>query len=123
MATISHSDLAPAEEVHYSVAGAEFDLTAEGTYETDNAEVIANARAHPWLEVEVAEVASDDTVYAEVRLPATAIDAGLNQKEPEYEGADDEVAETLAAEEEQGDEPIVVDDDPDNDPPVEPVQE
>jgi hypothetical protein len=53
MATISHNDLAPAEKVHYSLAGAEFDIEGDGTYETDDHQVIANARSHPWLEVEV----------------------------------------------------------------------
>lgn len=53
MATISHNDLAPNESVHYSLNGVEFDIEGDGTYETTDNEVIANARAHPWLTVEV----------------------------------------------------------------------
>ena len=121
MATILPSDLAPAEQVHYSVAGAEFDLDAGGTFETDDEEVLRNADAHPWLKVERATVDADGIPadVVEVRLPATAIDAGLDQKEVAFEGSGDEVAETLAADDVQGDEPIVVEpvnDEPEPDP-------
>jgi hypothetical protein len=116
MAKISHSDLAPAEKVHYSLAGAEFDLTAKGSYETDNAEAIANARSHPWLTVEVSEVAADADGEApvEVHFPAVAVEAGLDQKEVEFVGDDEDIAETLAAEKTQDDEVVV--EEPANDP-------
>jgi hypothetical protein len=78
--------------------------------------LIGNARSHPWLKVEVPEPDTDDgdAAPADVEFPKTAIDAGLDQDDVEYEG-DGEVpiAETLAADKEQGDEPIVVDETPD----------
>jgi hypothetical protein len=124
MATISNSDLAPDEQVHYSVAGAEFDLDPGGTFETDDEQVLANAQAHPWLKVErpVVEPGDDGGPVVEVRYPATAIDAGLDQKVEQFEGAEDQVAETLAADDAQGDEPIVVDD-PLDEPEPEPAPE
>lgn len=115
MATFFHSDLAPDEKVHYSFAGAEFDIEGSGTYETDDHEVIRNAVAHPWLEVDwtpTAGPAEEAAAPVEVELPKTAIDAGLPQTEPHYEGEElaVPVAETLAADHEQGDEPIEVSD-------------
>ena len=123
MATISHSDLAPDAQVHYSVAGAEFDLGPGETFETDNEEVLANAQAHPWLKVERTIVApeGEGVPVVEVRYPATAIDAGLDQKDVEFEGGGDEVAETLAADEAQGDEPIEVTPDTEPDQPEDPA--
>lgn len=114
MATISHSDLAPSEKVHYSLAGGEFDLTAKGSYETDDELLISNAQAHPWLKVDFPAPADDDSGdEVAVEFPRTNIDAGLDQKVAEWEGEGGAVptATTLAADDEQGDEPIVVDDD------------
>jgi hypothetical protein len=54
MAKIVHSDAAPAEAVHYSFAGVEFDLGGSNkAFETDDPSVISNARVNPWLSVEV----------------------------------------------------------------------
>lgn len=48
---IQSSDLAPAETVHYDLAGVEFDLSGKKSFETDDVIVISNARSHPWLKV------------------------------------------------------------------------
>jgi hypothetical protein len=115
MATITSSDLAPAEKVHYSLSQVEFDLEgARGAYETDDLNVLRNARAHPWLKVEDA-VAVDQTAAAEplvVDFPRTAIDAGLPQKEEHFVGENGPIptAETVAADAAQGNEPIVLND-------------
>lgn len=53
MAKIVHSDGAPNEAVHYSLAGYEFDLGGDAdAYDTTDSLVIANAQVHPWLRVE-----------------------------------------------------------------------
>lgn len=65
MARITKSDNAPAEAKHFSLANVEFDLKAKNSvYETDDAAVIANARAHPYLAVEEDVQAPDATVTA-----------------------------------------------------------
>lgn len=51
MAKIVLSDDAPNEAVHFSLANVEFDLDG-GAYESNDPDVLANASAHPWLEVE-----------------------------------------------------------------------
>lgn len=98
MAKIVHSDLAPAEVVHYSLAGAEFDLGGrKKAFETDDREVISDARVHPWLSVEADASnapAADDAPVEETQ--PVAIDAGLDQTKSV---TTDEVAETLAADE------------------------
>lgn len=118
MATITSSDLAPAEKVHYSLGGVEFDLEgSKGSYETDDIEVVRNARTHPWLKVEdAAPAAPADQPVAAVDFPRTAIDAALPQTEEHFVGDNAAIptAETVAADNAQGDEPIVVDDPADN---------
>lgn len=53
MAKIVHSEAAPSEAVHYSLAGVEFDLGGrKRAFETNDPTVIGNAEAHPWLKVE-----------------------------------------------------------------------
>jgi hypothetical protein len=51
MAKIVLSDLAPAEQVHFSFSGVEFDLSGKKTYESDDSSVLTNAEVHPWLDV------------------------------------------------------------------------
>jgi hypothetical protein len=63
MATISSNDHAPSEKVHYSFAGAEFDLEPGGTYETTDLDALENAAAHPWLKVEFPQAAVEGGVY------------------------------------------------------------
>jgi hypothetical protein len=104
MAKIVHSDDAPTEAVHYSLAGVEFDLGGKSdaaAYETDDAEVISNAAVHPWLAVEfdpvdvAAETAATDD---DANLNRTALDAGLDQNESvSIEAGNVVIAETLAA--------------------------
>jgi hypothetical protein len=147
MANIVLSDLAPADVNQFSLANAEIEVP----YETTDPEILANAAAHPWLDVEVeaqvvdpdsreafgpeddglssfnsiandpdevaAEAARREVVYSE----PTAIDAGLDQGEPEYVGEGDfQVATTLAAVDEVDDENESVEDPAPN--VVEPVE-
>lgn len=58
MAKITLSDVAPAEAVHFTFAGGEFDLGGSGkkSYETSDSGVIGEALAHPWLSVEFPKV-------------------------------------------------------------------
>lgn len=57
MATIVPSELHPDEEVTHQLAQDLFKLGGgTDSYETDDRGVIANAIAHPWLEVEYADV-------------------------------------------------------------------
>lgn len=51
MAKIVHSEAAPSEAVHYTFAGAEFDLSGKKSYSTTDPDVIGAASAHPWLTV------------------------------------------------------------------------
>jgi hypothetical protein len=62
MALISLSDFAPAEAKHFSLGNAEFDITASG-YETTDPRVLADALAHPWLDVKYPEVKTVATDY------------------------------------------------------------
>lgn len=56
MAKIVHSDAAPAEKVHYTFAGVEFDLGGSAkkdqAFDSDDPTVLASAEVHPWLTVE-----------------------------------------------------------------------
>lgn len=125
MATIKSSDLAPDGAVHYTLANSDFDLGGSGkkTFETEDADVIANALGHPWLIVEFPKADEPKGVYVDQvnpkedpmsrffegtveeaeRDPAAgstepahivAIDAGEDQGEVVTSGR---VAETLAA--------------------------
>ncbi len=81
MATISQNDLAPAEKVTYAFNGVEFELEGEGTYETTDNELIANARAHPWLTVEVPGADQLGGVYIGEHLaPEDDVLSGVNSK-------------------------------------------
>lgn len=62
MAQILLSDFAPTEAKHFSLANAEFDITGTG-YETTDPKVIADAIAHPWLDVKFPEVKTIVTDY------------------------------------------------------------
>jgi hypothetical protein len=124
MATIKTSDLAPKEKIKFSLVNDTFDLTPSGTYETNDPAVLANALMHPWLVVDYGKQAAEDpgdlhdsvpydkdvlsaatseafdpkAIERDRRtkedLPLLAVDAGLDQNEPETVG---EVAVTLAA--------------------------
>lgn len=125
MATIKSSDLAPSEAVHYSLANSEFDLGGSGkkTFDTTDADVIANALAHPWLIVEYPKADAPVGVYVNqidpkadplsarfegtiedadrpdsagetTPIESVAVDAGEDQGEIVKSGR---VAETLAA--------------------------
>lgn len=60
MATITLSDLAPKEEIHFVFGDADFTLGGKNSsYETDSPQVVSNAAAHEWLAVSVPEGTSD----------------------------------------------------------------
>ncbi len=86
MAKITHSELAPAEKVVYTLANEQFELTAKGTYESDDPVVLANAETHPWLAVEYPEVAPEDAPDEAVQIIGLAVEAGQDQKETLFEG-------------------------------------
>jgi hypothetical protein len=96
MAKITHSELAPAEKVVYTLANEQFELTAKGTYESDDPIVLSNAEAHPWLSVEYPEVAPEDVADADVHVVGLAVEAGQDQKKVLFE---DKTPVTLAADE------------------------
>lgn len=54
MARIVPSEAAPAEAVHYSLAGHSFDLGGSKgkSYESNDTAVLAEAEVHPWLTVQ-----------------------------------------------------------------------
>lgn len=63
MARITKSDSAPADAKHFSLGNVEFDLERKNSvYETEDAAVLANARVHPYLQVEEDHVAPDAAV-------------------------------------------------------------
>ena len=70
MATIRPNDNAPDEAVNFSLGSATFSLEAGGSVETDDREVISDAREHPWLTVE--ESAEDTSVQQELEAVAAA---------------------------------------------------
>lgn len=123
MAKITHSELAPAEKVVYTLANEQFELTAKGSYESDDPIVLSNAEVHPWLSVEYPEVAPDEIADDDVRPVGTAIEAGQDQKEVLFA---DETPVTLAADKKAPDfiddegepaeaPPVIVDDEPEYD--------
>lgn len=68
MARIVPSDLAPAEEVNYSLGQSEFSLAAGGSHETDDPFLISDAEAHPWLSVERDEEEVVRGEYADISV-------------------------------------------------------
>ena len=52
MATIRPNSNAPDGEAKYILPTATFDLAAGGSFETDDRVALADAEAHPWLEVD-----------------------------------------------------------------------
>lgn len=69
MATISLSDAAPKEAIHFSLANVDFDLEGSGTYETEQPDAIASAASHPWLKVEVDPAAAAPVVEPDENDP------------------------------------------------------
>lgn len=67
MALIALNDAAPDEAVHFSLANSEISLEPGVETETDNAEIVREAKVHPWIDVidgqigdpEAAEVAEE----------------------------------------------------------------
>lgn len=93
MATISPNDSAPRESVHYLFATGDFKLGGHSKkYETDDPALIAEAKAHPWLSVEVPEVDRVAGAYVEQVSPADDPMSRLN-----YHGNEPEVARAAEA--------------------------
>lgn len=120
MAKITHSELAPAEKIVYTLANEQFELTAKGTYDTDDAIVLGNAEAHPWLSVEYPEVAPDEVADDDVRVVGLAVESGQDQKEslfadgtPVTLAADDDAPDFVDEEGDEADEPPAPAPDPD----------
>lgn len=81
MAKIVHSEAAPSEAVHYTFVGVEFDLGGrKKSYETDDAAVLSNAEAHPWLTVERETVEPIQGAYVEQLRPEDDHLSSLNSK-------------------------------------------
>ena len=127
MATIVLSEEAPQDEpITFSLAGAE---PFEAPFESDNPTLLANAEAHPWLQVEhdeadlveasafepsvdptqdplsaqyEGEVTKDSPAVEDQGTPL-AVEAGLDQNESVTVGEGREVAVTLAADEDNYD--------------------
>jgi hypothetical protein len=58
MAQITTSDAAPSGELHFVFTQGEFDLKNKtDSYSTDDTDLISEANAHPWLEVDAAPAA------------------------------------------------------------------
>lgn len=122
------SELAPADAKFFSLANDEIEVP----FETNDTEIISNAVAHPWLDVEREESVDDFDAGSRTTFPAddpdlskandpeavaaerearevefahaTAIDAGLDQGDVEFVGDEDhEVAVTLAADDSRDD--------------------
>ncbi len=87
MAKITHSDAAPAEKVHYTFSGAEFDISGKGSFETDSPDVLLDAEVHPWLVVTYPKVELVQGAYAEQVLPQDDPMSAEN-----YDGNDPDVA-------------------------------
>lgn len=71
MATIRPNENAPAEDVHYVLPTASFDLGEGGTYESDERAVLSAAADHPWLTVEYPEAASEVYTRPSKSVPYT----------------------------------------------------
>jgi hypothetical protein len=71
MATITFNGLQPAdqEDFRFVFASGGFDLTAKGSYETDDPTLIANAAVHPWLLVAYPPVDPADEVVPDPNDP------------------------------------------------------
>lgn len=99
MAKIVHSEAAPAEAVHYSFAGVEFDLGGSkknSSFESDDPVLLGNALAHPWLEVEYPEVELVSGTYVDQLAPEddhlSAAGQKVNPNDPEAAKAATEAA-------------------------------
>lgn len=72
MATIRPNDNAPAEAVKYIFPTATFDLDVDGSYETTDRDVLAQAEAHPWLAVEYEAV--EEAAYTRLSRSVPAVE-------------------------------------------------
>lgn len=79
MAKIVHSDLAPEGKITYNIGQVTFDLTASGSYESDDPAVISSALSHPWLKVEYDKATVIEPHFRSVGVPpADDALAGVN---------------------------------------------
>lgn len=93
MAKIVSSEAAPSEAVHYTFAGAEFDLGSgkSASFETNDLGVLQAAESHPWLTVEYPEV---EMIAGEFREQVKPEDDPLSFVN--YKGNDPEVVKADA---------------------------
>jgi hypothetical protein len=105
MPTIKSSDLAPSGAVHYTLANAEFDLGGSGkkTFETEDADTIANALAHPWLVVEYPKADVPVGVYVD------QVDPKDDPLSARFEGTVEESERSPSAGENTPIEPVAID--------------
>lgn len=97
MAKIVHSEAAPAESVHYNLAGVEFDLSGTKSYETLDPAVISNALAHPWLDVKYDKVDVVQGAYVDQIRPEDDPLSAVNSVANDPEAARAAEAEKAAA--------------------------
>lgn len=100
MAKIVLNDTAPKDAKSFALAGANFEVP----YETTDAEIVSNAVAHPWLEVQFPEVESFAGSYRDTQVnPADDAFSAQNSK------ANDPEAVRAALAEEDSSTPLAVD--------------
>lgn len=72
MAKIVPSSLAPSEPLRFTLAATSFELGGSKTsaYETDDPDVLIEARIHPWLDVQVDKVEAVEGLFVQQLDPA-----------------------------------------------------
>ena len=109
MAKIVHSSLAPSEKVTYSLGGTSFEINGgnkTAAYETDDPQVVADARAHPWLDVVVPKAEQVEAPPAHRLAPEDDI---LSAKHPDAKLAFDADAAKAALVEQLAVAPVAID--------------
>lgn len=105
MAKITHSDVAPAESVHYTLVDGtggttEFDLggrTKSFTPKSYDATLFGNADAHPWLKVEREEAEVVEGAFREQIAPSEDPLSAVNSRANDPEAARAALAEAESA--------------------------
>lgn len=69
MATIRPNVNAPDDQVRYCLGSVVFELAPGGEFETDDRAAIADAAAHPWLDVELPQAEELSEAYVSKSVP------------------------------------------------------